>query len=347
MHALNPFFAPANAEDAPRVAVIAEIGVNHDGDPARAVALTHAAAHAGADAVKLQLFHPDRLLSDDAELADYQQGKAQSAQELLAGLMLSVDAMAEVRDTARALGLAFIVTPFSPEDVDDLATLDVDAVKTASPDAVNHLLLNRACSLGKPMLVSTGTCSAEELDDTVGLLKQHATQWTLLHCVSAYPTPLDHAALNGIVALAQRYDQPAGYSDHTAALHTGALAVASGAVVLEKHLTYDRAAPGPDHAASLDPQGLAEYIQHVREAQRMLGPIRKSPGSLEADVRRVSRQSLCLARDVKMSKVLEWKDLTTKRPGTGILAREAGMIIGHKASRDLPRGRMLKRDDWV
>ncbi len=339
-----PLFVSADADHGPRVMVIAEVGVNHDGNPQRADHLLHAAADAGADAVKFQLFRPDRLLSAAARLATYQDGQADDAHALLAALTLPLDAMRSLRDTAEQLGLRFIVTPFSLADVADLASLDVDVVKIASPDAVNTPLLDAAAALGKPMIVSTGTCDLDELD-AAGRAAQ-ATGGALLQCVSAYPTPDAAAGLGGMAALRQRFPRcPVGYSDHTASLDTGALAVAAGAVVLEKHLTHHRQAPGPDHAASLEPQDLATYIAAVRRASAMLGPLAKTCTPLERNVQQVSRQSVCLNRDLPAGHALTRDDLDVKRPGTGVPAAQLSAVLGQTLARPVKADHPLMLDD--
>ncbi|MEM6458976.1 MAG: N-acetylneuraminate synthase family protein [Planctomycetota bacterium] len=338
-------FHHADADRPAAVAVIAEVGVNHDGDPRKAARLIHAAADAGADAVKFQLFRPDRLLSAEARLAAYQDGRAEDAATLLEHLTLTADELRGLRDTADAAGLAFLVTPFSPADVDDLAAVGVDAVKIASPDAVNPPLLDAAAALGRPVLVSTGTCDLDELDHAADVAR--ATGGALLHCVSAYPTPEDDAALGGIAALRDRFPGvPVGYSDHTAALDTGALAVAAGACVLEKHLTHDRAAAGPDHAASVEPGGLAAYTAAARRAAAMLGPIVKACSDAERDVRGVSRQSVCLVANRPAGHRLTPHDLTVKRPGTGVPARQRDACVGRRLARDVAGNRPLRPDDF-
>ena len=338
-------FSPADREAAARVAVVAEIGVNHDGEAAKAKRLIEAAAAAGADAVKFQYFNPDRLLSEQAELAGYQKGKARSQRELLVGLALSLDVLGGLVADAHRLGLSAVVTPFSLEDPAELATLGLDAIKTASPDAVNVPLLRACAAVGLPMLVSTGTCSLDELEDAAVILHGHDAGGALLHCVSSYPTPMDQAQLGGIAALAAHFDLSAGYSDHTPQVHTGALAVAAGAVVIEKHLTYDRAAEGPDHAASLDPQGFKQYVANIREAQAAVGARSKDVSEIEQDVRRVSRQSVCVVRDLPAGHVLQREDLTVKRPGTGVPAKELDQMVGRTLRQAISANSILMPDD--
>lgn len=338
-------FLEADAGRPAVVAVVAEIGVNHDGDAEIARRLIDSAASAGVDAVKFQYFRPERLLSEQAELAHYQQGQATSQRALLERLALSIDHLGRLIEFAHGCGLAVVVTPFSPDDPQDLAGLGLDAVKTASPDAVNGPLLEACAALGLPMLISTGTCDLAELLPAAALLRGHAVGGAMLHCVSSYPTPMAEAGLGGIGAMIDRLNLSVGYSDHTPATHTGALAVAAGAVVLEKHLTHDREAAGPDHAASLDPAGMLDYVQRVREAEQALGPRVKQVTEIEWDVRRVSRQSVCALRDLKAGQVLAADDLTVKRPGTGIPAAALQTLIGRRLGRDVGCNHLLMPDD--
>lgn len=338
-------FRPATSRRPARVGMIAELGVNHDGSEARALSLVDAAHEAGADAVKVQWFVPDRLLSNQALLASYQEAQATDPRQMLEALMLSTASMRRVRERAAARGLHFIVTLFSPDDAEAVATMRPDAVKIASPDAVNPPVLDAARGLGLPLLVSTGTCTLAELAPTARLLRHHEPGACLLQCVSSYPAPDDQAALAGIAALAERFNLPAGYSDHTTDPLTGALAVAAGAVVVEKHLTYDKSAPGPDHAASFEPAELAAYIGHIRQAARMRGALGKHVQPTEADVARVARQSVCAVRELPAGHVLQRADLTVKRPGTGIPARRLEELVGRRLRRAVRANDLLAEAD--
>ncbi|MEM6257668.1 MAG: N-acetylneuraminate synthase family protein [Planctomycetota bacterium] len=340
-------FSHADARSSAEVAVIAEVGVNHDGDQAVARRLIDAAAEAGADAVKFQYFHPDRLLSNQAEFAEYQRGQAASQRELLARLALPIDVLAGLVSYARGCGLAAVVTPFSLEDPAELAELELDAIKTASPDAVNTPLLRACAALDLPMVVSTGTCSLGELEPAAAILRGHAVGGAMLHCVSSYPTPMNEAQLGGIAAIREAFRVSVGYSDHTPGVETGALAVLAGAAVLEKHLTHDRGAQGPDHSASLDPQQMKQYVAKVREAAVALGTMTKSDRAIEHNVRRVSRQSVCVVRDLPAGHILEADDLTVKRPGTGVPAAELGIIVGRRLARSVMANDLLEIKDLV
>ena len=326
-------FHHADESRAARVAVIAEAGVNHNGSVEEAVRLIEAAADAGADAVKFQRFDPDTLLADGAGLAAYQEGSdATDAASLLRPLVLPEDAWPRLLDAAEARKLAFVVTPFSPADCAALRPLapHLAAIKTASPDAVNPPLLEAAASLGRPLIASTGACRLGELGPAADAVRAAGPGSALLHCVSAYPTPPGEAALGGVAALRAAFGLPTGYSDHTAGEGTGALAVAAGACVLEKHLTLDRGAPGPDHAASLEPRALARYAAAARAAAAAVGPLRKEPSAAEAGVAAVARQSVAAARDLPAGHTLAREDLTVMRPGTGVPAARLGELVGRR-----------------
>jgi N,N'-diacetyllegionaminate synthase len=327
-----------------RTFVVAEIGVNHDGSASRAIELACIAAACGADAVKLQLFSPKRLMHPSGTFAAYQRKsvEAPSPVEMLARYALREGDAEQIVRAVRDLGLVPLATPFSPEDVSLVERLDLPAVKIASPDLVNRPLLSRASKLGRPMLLSTGAATMEEVGETVSWLSQWGAAFALLHCVSSYPAPAEQANLCWIEELAEKFDVPVGYSDHTTLLLSGAAAVCHGACVAERHLTYDRAAPGPDHAASSDPQQFAQYVKLVREAEALRGTRGKRVLDVERDVRRVSRQSLVTARALRHGEVLRESDLTVQRPGTGIPAAQIGQVLRRRVRLALPAGTMLQ-----
>jgi len=319
--------------------VIAELGVNHDGSRQRALELTDAAAAAGADAVKVQLFETDRLLSSAARLAAYQErAGAKSPRDLLRALELGVDELAPVVERAHDLGVHAIVTVFSVELVAPAFEIAFDAGKTASTDLINRPLINALLDTGRPLLVSTGAATCEEVAAAAGWIGERPH--LILHCVSSYPTADEDAALGGRIALERHFSEALGYSDHTTSTDTGALAVAGGACLLEKHLTWNRDATGPDHAASLDPDGLAEYVRLAHRAWRMRGPIVKRVSDSEREVRAVSRQSITTTRALPEGHRLEPSDLTIKRPGSGlspaVLDVVAGRVLARAIDADMP-----------
>jgi sialic acid synthase SpsE len=314
------------------VFVIAEIGVNHDGSIARALELVEHARSCGADAVKLQIFNARTLMHASTAFASYQAERCDeaSAVEMLAGYELSAEELAVVVEAIREAGMVPIATPFSLEDMERVGRLELPAIKIASPDLVNRPLLKRAAELGKPLLVSTGASTIEEIERTAGWLDESGARFALLHCVSAYPTSDGDANLCWITELAERFSVVVGYSDHTTEVLAGPLAVAAGARVIEKHLTYDRAATGPDHSASFDPAEFKRYVELIRKAELLCGVPGRRVLSVEEDVRKVSRQSLVLRRAVKTGERIAEADLTIQRPGTGI-----------SAARSMPAGTLL------
>ncbi len=340
----NPLFHHATIDQAARVFVIAEIGVNHDGDVDRALQLVESAAGTGVDAVKFQCFDPRHLLSNQAVLAMYQYDSETDVFEMLERLQIGVDELGRCAELAHRLGLKFVVTPFSVADVAVIEALPVDIVKIASPDAVNVPLLRAAAGLNKPIVISTGTASLDELDIASGYAQRSGG--AMLQCVSRYPTPVADAALGGIMAMRAHFpDMAIGYSDHTPSETTGALAVAAGACVIEKHLTYDRAAAGPDHSASSDPAQLAAYVSHVHAAVETMGRISKAVAEDERNVRHTSRQSVCALRDLPAGHVLSAEDLTVKRPGSGIVAARFDEVLGRTLSRAVVANDLLHDED--
>lgn len=329
-----------------RTFVVAEIGVNHDGCARRAVELVSIAAACGADAVKLQLFRADRLMHPSASFADYQRERsdAASAAEMLRRCELSDDAAAEVVSAARELNVVPLATPFSPEDVDLVERLGLPAVKIASPDLVNRPLLARVARLGRPMVLSTGAATMEEVQRTARWLGTWGVSFALLHCVSSYPAPPEQAHLSWMGELAARFKVPVGYSDHGTLAAAGAIAAGAGAAIIEKHITYDRNATGPDHSASADPQQFARYVKLVREADAMRGSGRKRVLDVERDVRAASRQSLVIRRGLRAGEAVAPEHLTVQRPGRGISPAMFGDVVGRRALRALPAGTLLQWD---
>jgi N,N'-diacetyllegionaminate synthase len=326
--------------------VIAEIGVNHDGSVELALELLDAAKRAGADAAKIQLFSAQRLMHPSSGFAEYQKHhvKDDAAIDMLRRYELDDKEVRQIANAAADLGLMLLATPFSPGDMPLVESLNLPAVKIASPDLVNKPLLRQAAVLGRPLLVSTGAASIDEVAEAVGWLREWNASFALLHCVSSYPTATEDIHLGWIGDLAQRFNVPVGYSDHAGAVLAGALAVAAGAVLVEKHLTYDRAASGPDHAASFELDQLARYVNLIRLAESMRGDGEKRVLECEQDVRRTSRQSLVLARMVSVGSLVGPSDLTVQRPGTGVPAAAIDQIVGRRALRPLRPGEMLRWD---
>jgi sialic acid synthase SpsE len=326
--------------------VIAEIGVNHDGSVERALELIEHAHRAGADAVKLQIFRARTLMHASGAFAGYQVERCaeSSPADMLRRYELAPAAVETVVRAIRERGMLPIATPFSPDDVELVARLDLPAVKIASPDLVNRPLLQRVAALRRPMLISTGASTVGEIETTVGWLREWGVPFALLHCVSSYPTPEGEANLCWITELGAKFGVPVGHSDHTTDPLAGPLAVAAGAAVIEKHLTYDRGAQGPDHEASSDPGQFKGYVELIRRAERMRGTPGRRVLESERDVRRVSRQSLVLRRDLREGERVREEDLTVQRPGTGIPAAEVTRVVGRKITRAVAAGTLVSWD---
>lgn len=338
--------------------IIAELGVNHDGSPDQLMALVRAAASANADAVKLQLFSADDLLSDAASLAEYQKDAGENdPRAMLRRLELPIEVASQAIDLAHDLGLHAIATVFDLPLVPMAATLPIDAYKTASPDLVHKPLLDALVATAKPLIISTGAASREEVQRAVGWLAPARDRLALLQCVSSYPTPAEHAAVAAVRDLADLFAGPVGYSDHTTTVDTGALAVSLGSRVLEKHLTLDRALPGPDHAASVEPDGLTEYVRlahaafegswHADPNDERLGPPTKFLLPIEADVRQVARRSIVAARDLPVNHILTMDDFAFKRPGGGLEPWQADLLLGKPLEFPVPADRAIMPDDVI
>ncbi len=321
--------------------VVAEIGVNHDGDVAKGRELVHAAAEAGADAVKLQSFTPEALAAPDTPLVAYQErgGIGSSHLDMLRALALDLDDQAELLTLARTLGLGAISTPYDVAAARALGELGVDAVKTASADVVDLPLQEAVASLGLPTMLATGMATLGEIE--AALVPHRDASTVLLHCVSAYPAPDTSLHLRALPTLAAAFGRPVGFSDHSVDPAAATVALALGAVVFERHLTLDRSAEGPDHRASSEPEELAAYVAAIRRAELQLGSSVVGPQPVEAEMAAVSRKSLVLARDVPAGRVLGRDDLTTRRPGLGISPLLVDEVVGRPTRRDLAAGHRL------
>ncbi|KQY50245.1 MULTISPECIES: N-acetylneuraminate synthase family protein [unclassified Nocardioides] len=328
----RPVFPPAD-----RLTVIAEAGVNHNGDEALAHELIDVAARSGADAVKFQTFDPALLVSSHAQTTPYQRdrGGAEDQAGLLAALTLPAEAWERLRDHAEGEGLTFLSTPFDLDSARLLADLGVAAIKTSSGELTNTPFLRALAELGLPLLVSTGMGDEAEVAAALEATSA-APSVTLLHCVSAYPAPIDEANLRVIPALAAKHGVPVGWSDHTLGLTSAVAAVALGATVLEKHVTTDRTLPGPDHAASLEPDELTDYVTAVRDAFASLGDGVKRRMPAEVENATLVRRSWHAARDLPSGHTLVPDDAVTLRPEHGLAPSTA--VVGARVIRPVRAG---------
>ena len=329
--------------------VIAEAGVNHNGDVQLACQLVDAAADAGADAVKFQTFVADDVVIPAAPKVAYQkssQGDAESQRDMLRQLELSGDDFRTIRDHCNRRGILFLSSPFDPGSVDLLADLDVPAFKVGSGELTNHPLLATIASKGRPMILSTGMSDLDEVGAAVDVIRQsHCDQIVLLHCVSCYPSEIETCNLRAIPTLRDRFDVPVGFSDHTIGNEAAMAAVALGASVIEKHLTLGRGMDGPDHKASCEPGELNLLIQQIRSVEQALGDGIKKPLACEAEIRRLARRSLVVVVDIDEGQSIEDHHLAARRPANGISPSELRKVAGRHAARALPAGTLLQWSD--
>ena len=318
--------------------VVAEIGVNHNGDLELARRTIDAAVGAGADAVKFQTFRAEEFMADRELQYEYEsqgQRTSESMYAMFKRLELPESWHTVLRDHARSRGVAFLSSAADPLSVQVLSRLDAPAIKVASEDLINLPLLECIGATALPVILSTGMADEEETDLAIETLREAGCRdLLLLHCVSLYPTPDDQVNLRRMITLRDRYGLPVGYSDHTVGPRAAALATALGSVFIEKHFTLDRGLPGPDHAMSADPAGLAELVDACRSASAMLGSAAIAPSTGEAATSRVQfRRSIVAARDIPAGAVIARDMLALKRPGNGIRPRELKTIIGRHAAR--------------
>ncbi len=330
-----------------RVFVIAEAGVNHNGSLDMALQLVDAACEAGADAVKFQTFRAEDVVTPDAATADYQRANtgATSQFDMIRHLELDEAQHAKVASHCLARGIEFFSTPFSEAAVAMLVRLGVRRIKLPSGEITNKRLLECAADTGLPLLMSSGMATLDEVRQAVGWI---ATRWqaagfpppgaatlSLLHCTSAYPAPPDSLNLRAITTMAQATGLPVGYSDHSLGSEAALAAVALGATVIEKHLTLDKALPGPDHLASADPQEFARFVQGIRTVEAMLGDGVKRPQPIEQNTRDVARRSVVVLHQLPRGHRLRDADLGLRRPGTGIAPDQWERVVGRALGQDV------------
>jgi N-acetylneuraminate synthase/N,N'-diacetyllegionaminate synthase len=335
-----------------RVFVIAEAGVNHNGDIALARQLVHIAREAGADAVKFQTFRAEDLVTLDAPAAAYQTRNAGATRQfdMLRRLELPDSWHAELKAYADGLGTEFFSTPFSERAVDLLVDTGVRRLKMPSGELTNKPLLQHAARTGLPIILSTGMGTLSEVERAVewirtarpeGFDNASGMPLCVLHCTSNYPAAPEALNLRAIQTLASALALPVGYSDHSEGVGAALAAVALGAVVIEKHITFDKSAPGPDHLASMTGDEFTAYVRAVRELERMLGDGIKAPHPSELDTLAVARRSVVAARALTAGHVLTRSDLAVRRPAGGLEPAELEAMVGRTLREPLASGQAL------
>lgn len=322
------------------VFVIAEAGVNHNGDLDTALRLVDAAAEAGANAVKFQTFSTDRLVTRQAPKAAYQRQTTdgrESQYQMLKRLELSFSDHERLLAHAWSCDIMFLSTPFDCASADLLFELDVPAIKIGSGELTNLPLLEYVARQAKPIILSTGMAYLGEVEEAVHCVQSRSdAPLILLHCVSNYPAEESDVNLRAMLTMRQAFGLPVGYSDHTVGISISIAAAALGACVVEKHFTLDRSLPGPDHAASLEPDEIRAMVQAIRNVERALGDGIKRPSVSELDTARVARKSIVSQVDIPAGTTIDAGMLAIKRPGTGIPPRELKRVIGRTAQVAIP-----------
>ena len=328
--------------------LIAEAGVNHNGDLQLAKNLVDAAAQAGADVVKFQTFTANRLATGRAEQAAYQQealAKSQGQLAMLQQLELKPEHHVELIDYCQQQGIEFLSTAFDPLSIQLLASLKLKRWKIPSGEITNLPYLRQIGNQGQPVILSTGMATLGEIEAALAVLEQAGTprtEITVLHCTTEYPAPPEEVNLLAMSSIAQAFGVAVGYSDHTDGIAVPIAAVAMGATVIEKHLTLDRKLPGPDHKASLEPDQFAAMVRGIRTIEQSLGDGIKRPTPCEKANLPVVRKSLVAARPIRVGELFSEANLTAKRPGTGVSPMQWDAWIGRPASRDFAADELIE-----
>lgn len=328
--------------------IIAEAGVNHNGNIALAKKLIDAAVEAGADAVKFQTFKTENVVTLTAEKAEYQKdttGMGESQYEMIKKLELSEDDFRDLSEYAKKAGIIFLSTPFDEESVDLLDQIGVPAFKVPSGEITNFPLLKKVAQKSRPVILSTGMATLGEVEEALNYLAMHgAKEIILLHCTTSYPAPVESVNLRAMETLRCAFQVPVGYSDHTEGITIPIAAASMDACVIEKHFTLDRTLPGPDHRASLEPQELAAMVKGVRDVERARGNGIKAPNEVEEAIKMVARKSIVARRDINVGDVLTGEDLAIKRPGTGIEPKYFDSILQKKARVLIQKDQIIQWD---
>jgi N,N'-diacetyllegionaminate synthase len=331
------------------VFIVAEAGVNHNGDPGLAIRLVEIARQAGADCVKFQTFSADRIATRGAEKAPYQRVTTRSGGsqiDMLKSLELPVDAYPGILEACRSAGLVFLSTPYAPEDADFLHDLGAPAFKVASAQIVELSFLEHLARKGRPILLSTGMATLSEVDEAVRAIRSAGNDdIVLLQCTTNYPSPVEDANLRAIRTLSESFGALVGYSDHTTTAACCTAAAALGAVVIEKHLTLDKSLPGPDHAASSDPAEFRQMVESVRQVERALGTGRKEPSARERENLPHMRRSIVARTAIRAGTVLTPDLLAFKRPASGISPARLADIAGRRIRVDLEPDSFIRWGD--
>lgn len=328
--------------------IIAEAGVNHNGDLRLAHELIDIACEAGVDIVKFQTFTASALVTESAKKAEYQTASTdpeESQYSMLKKLELSPQAHKELIDHCKFKNIEFLSTAFDLESLEFLTTLNLNRFKIPSGEITNLPYLEAIGKLGKPVILSTGMARLAEIEEAILVLENNGLErefLTALHCNTEYPTPFSDVNLLAMQSIKNAFKVSVGYSDHTSGIDISLAAVALGATVIEKHFTIDKNLPGPDHKASLDPAELKKLVIGIRNIEQSLGDGIKRPTFSESKNIAIARKSIIANCSIKEGDIFSKENLTTKRPGTGISPMRLNEIIGKKAKRDFQKDELIE-----
>lgn len=324
--------------------VIAEAGANHNRDLGMGRELIDVAAEAGADAVKFQTYSAETLYSKKTPRFSYLEGVSnKETWDLIKEIELPREWQGELAAHAARRGIQFLSSPFDAQAVDELAALDVPAYKIASFEIVDLSLIGYAAAKGRPMILSTGLASYEDVADALGACAAAGNRDViLLQCASLYPAPPSRMNLRAMATLRQAFAVPVGLSDHSLGIHVAVAAVALGASVIEKHFTLDRSLPGPDHPFAVEPGELRDMISHVREIEAALGDgLKLGPAPEEEEMHQKGRRSLIAARTIPRGTTIDRSMIAVKRPGFGIRPKFVDLVVGRVARIDIEEDTVL------
>lgn len=328
------------------VYVIAEAGVNHNGSLVLAKQMVDKAKEAGVDCIKFQTFISKNIVSKSADKAEYQKQQTNSSEsqlEMLQKLELSFDDFRELKEYCRIKKIEFLSTAFDFDSIDFLKSLDMNIWKIPSGEITNLPYLIKIGNLNKQVILSTGMSTMEDIKAAITALRKNGSgEITVLHCTTEYPTPYEDVNLNAMNTIKKEFNVSVGYSDHTRGIEIPIAAVAMGAKVIEKHFTLDRNMEGPDHKASLEPDELKAMVSAIRNVESAIGSGDKIPAKSEKKNMAIARKSIIASCSIKKGEVFTEKNITVKRPGTGISPMRWFEVMGKVAKRDYKEDELIE-----
>lgn len=328
-----------------KVFIIAEAGVNHNGDIRLAFQLVDAAIAAGADAVKFQTFITEKSICQEAELAPYQKAGLENVKtqfEMAQELELTFEEFRDLKKYCDQKGIMFLSTPDEEDSLAFLCALGTPLIKIGSGEITNGPLLKAAAQTQKPLLLSTGISEIHEIEQALTIFyREGNSNVALLHCVSEYPAPAGDINLRAIKTMREYFKVPVGFSDHSQGLEIAVAAVALGSQIIEKHFTLDKSLPGPDHAASLDPRELKALVTSIRNVEQAMGDGIKRPAPCELRNKNMIRRSIVAGRDLRKGERITRDDLMIKKPGHGIVPHALEEIVGHIVKSDIKKDELI------